>query len=1110
MDASGGLAVTARGDGVVTVLFTDIVASTQLLGLLGEEAMERCRREHFALLRQALAAHRGREIKNVGDGLMVAFARASDALACAIAMQVAVSGQQLPGEHAMLMRVGLHRGPTIEAEGDHWGTTVVVARRLCDLAQPREILTTPACAAAAKAEPALVRDLGLMSLRGLAEPARVCAMQWDGAPPARAVVAETVRVELPEALRRASGFVGRVAELDDLRACWEAAAAGERRLLLVAGEPGIGKSSLVAELGRRVHASGAIVLYGRCDEGIAVPFQPVAEALRQLVAALPTPILRMQLGGWAPDLARLLPEIAGRLGGGAPRSSSDPDADQHLMVQAVSQLLATTARGAPILLVAEDLHWADAMTVALLRSLAGAQPAAPLAIVATVRDEELAAGHPLHPAAAEPVPRLSLAGLGASEVAAMIEADGGRPPDSALAQTVHARTAGNPLHAAELARAWTQAGAIVVRDRALALAGGAAPGREESDIATVIGRRVSELPAEARRVLTLGSVFGRRFSGAVLERILAADEPGDLRSALGLAVDERVLVRADDDDAYAFAHALLRHALYARIGTVRRTRLHRQVGEVIEEDGAGEHLPELAYHFARCAGDGRVEKAVEYALRAGDESLRMLAHDRAAVHFAAALELLATHDVPGAGALRCDATIGLGESQLRAGDVAHRETLLDAARQAERLGDGDRLARAALANSRGFFSVVGRTDEERVAMLRAALAAAGGGDRLPRARLLALLAMETVYDGDLRTRARLSDEAVAMARRLEDPATLVAVLYQRSVALWGVHGHERRCRAVAEAEPLLDGLADPSLAFHISHQGVHTALEAGDMALADRRLAAMHDHAVTCGQPTLAWYEGVARAKRAFIAGRVQESEQLACEAVQIGVASGQPDAELWYAGHVFAARLAEGRQDEDDYDDMPAIMAAFPTLRTLLEAQLACLQAAHGEREDARETLARLLANGLDDVPLDFGWLATVALAGYACWLCSDAEHAETVAAVLAPWAEHFVDLGPTWLGSASLYLALLAITRGRPREAHAHFARATAMHERCGARALQAHVCVAWAELLAGGDIDDDDAPAPAALAGEALAVAAELELPGVERDARRVLSRLAGARA
>ena len=1105
MEATTGTLRMAEVAGGITVLFTDVAGSTELLSDLGDEAMERCWREHFAVLRAEVATHRGREVKSMGDGLMVVFDSPADALACAIAMQTAVAGHARAGGPALRMRVGLHCGPTIEREGDHRGTTVVVAHRLCDVAQPGEILATAAVIARAAPPRGSSRDLGDLTLKGLSEHVPVHAVQWARAPGSRLAEREPLGIELAEDLRRAGGIVGRHREVERLSALWSAAAAGRRQLLIVAGEPGIGKTSLVAELARVVQASGAVVLYGRCDEGFATPLQPVAEALRQLVAALTPTRLRSQLGGRVADLARLLPELSRGPAGAAPRSSSDPQNDQRLMFEAVSQLLATTARGTAVLVVLEDLHWADAATVALLRHIVAAQAPAALAVVATVRDAELAADHPLR--GGDDAHWLALGGLDAPELAALIEADGGRRASRDLAEAVGAATGGNPLHARELVRAWTDAGSILVRERALELADGEA-GAERArrpDVGAVLERRVGALPAATRRVLTLGSVLGRGFSLGLLGQILVADEPADLADAVQVAVSERLLVGSDGGERYAFAHALIRQSLYVRIGATRRALLHRQVADAIEEaagDAIDAHVDELAYHYARCAGEARATKAVDYALRAGWASLDRLVHERAAVHFATALELLGAERVPGADTRRCDATIGLGECQRRAGEPVHRATLLAGARMAEQLGDGERLARAALANGRGFFSAVGVVDHERVAVLRAALAACDD-DGILRARLLAQLAMEVIYEGDWDARAALSDEAVALARRLGDAATFATVLYQRSVALWGVHGLEQRRSAVAEAERQLDWLADPLLAVHIAHQGVHAALASGDMALADRRMALLREHAANADLPTLAWYERVAASKRAVCAGRMREALALAFEARDIGTGAGQPDAVPWWGAQTFGVGLLQGRLQRAKYDAVLEARAQCPTVHRFIDGQLACLQIANGDRRDARDTLDRVMAGGLADVPADFAWIGTIALASYACWQLGATEHADELAATLAPWAGHFVEAGPTWLGSASFFLGLLATTRRRPEEARAYLERAQRMHERCHAPAHQAHTLLARAQLEHEHPGAARAAPVARELATRARTLARELDLPGVERGAERVLA-------
>lgn len=697
----------------VTLLFTDLVGSTALLGKLGEGTMEACRRRHFALLRRALRKHEGQEVKNVGDGLMVAFPGARQALDCATAMQAAVAAEEIPGGQCLRMRVGLHTGQTIQDEGDHWGTVVVVARRLCDAAQAQEILTSEAVVDLAGREEGRFRSIGSVALRGLQEPVPAYAVQWAGAPDPDAREREPVAVPLPPALRqnRVDALVGREPEMKQLLDLWEHTNAGNRSALLVAGEPGIGKTSLVAELADLAHGDRAIVLWGRCDEGLALPFQAFVEALRPLVSATGASRLRASLGGRAPDLGRLLPEVAEELLGGPPRASAEPETDQHLMFEAVSQLLSATSRSAPVLLVLDDLQWADAGTISMLLHLASSSQPAKLAIIGTLRDGELGPGHGLQPASSPTFERLRLAGLEAHDVRALLEAEAGRPADLALARAVRSQTAGNPFYVAELSRDWSRSGEMLVGDGPRVVDRERSPDPGSSGVSGVIERRMGHLPADTRRVLTLGSVSGRAFSFDLLERILAADEPGDLAEALRFAVEERMLVTSPDAPGnYAFAHALIRQTRYARVSGARRARLHRQVGEAIEEtlgDAQDERLSELAYHFARCAHEGQAAKAVHYALRAGRASLAMLAHEAARDHFANALELLETEPVPAEAALRCEATIGLGEAQLRAGEGAHRDTLLDGARQAGELGDFERLARAALTNGRGFFSISG-------------------------------------------------------------------------------------------------------------------------------------------------------------------------------------------------------------------------------------------------------------------------------------------------------------------------------------------------------------------------------------------------------------------
>jgi predicted ATPase len=279
------------------------------------------------------------------------------------------------------------------------------------------------------------------------------------------------------------------------------------------------------------------------------------------------------------------------------------------------------------------------------------------------------------------------------------------------------------------------------------------------------------LPPSASEVLLLAAVIGRDFDLGILATVspLAEDE------VLG-AIDGATTARLVDEtgiDGYRFAHALVRSALYRTIGSSRRSRLHRRVAEAIERRRPDD-VTALAYHFAE-AGEDQRARAVHYAARAGDQAMQRLAHDQAIYFYERGLEL-AKGLRPDDPSARCELLASLGEAQRNAGVPEYRESLLEAARTAERLGDTPRLVRAALANNRGWASSAGAVDHDRVAMLEAALRALAPDDSAERASLLALLAAELLYAGDRVRRIRLRDDALAMARRVGDPATLAHVL----------------------------------------------------------------------------------------------------------------------------------------------------------------------------------------------------------------------------------------------------------------------------------------------------------------------------------------------
>ena len=315
---------------LVTLLFTDLVGSTELLGQLGDDEAERLRRVHFGLLRDVAIAHGGHEVKNLGDGLMVAFPSAVNAVSCAIAIQQAVHRQNArQGDDRLRVRVGLNVGEPIRDEGDYFGTPVIVAKRLCDEAAGGQILTSDLVREVVGSRGGFgFRPHGSLTLKGISEPLAACEVLWEPATerriplPPSFVVAET------------TALVGRDAPLEELAGHWHDARDGRRRIAMLIGEPGIGKTRLAAEFCRTAHADGAAVLLGRCYEESLVPYQPFVEALSHYVAETPLEELRLQVGPYRATLARLLPELAAQAPQASTGSSVEyPEREQFLPVR---------------------------------------------------------------------------------------------------------------------------------------------------------------------------------------------------------------------------------------------------------------------------------------------------------------------------------------------------------------------------------------------------------------------------------------------------------------------------------------------------------------------------------------------------------------------------------------------------------------------------------------------------------------------------------------------------------------------------------------------------------------------------------------------------------
>jgi DNA-binding SARP family transcriptional activator len=897
-------------------------------------------------------------------------------------------------------------------------------------------------------------------------------------------------------------LVGRARELDQLDEWWAEAVTGARGLVLLAGDAGIGKTRLAAELGRRAYDDGALVLYGRFDEEALAPYQPVVEMVRGWSSGASLEPLRERLGIRAAELGILFGEFGPPPGEPADPGPQGHDADARRLrfFDAVAALLGEAGASGPLVLVFDDLHWADRPTLQLLKHLVRAPQPRRALIVGTYRDAELEAGDPLHELIGDIrreglLKRIELGGLAEREVAELVVALGVPTAEPAFVYALHGETEGNPFFIEEVVRHLREGDHDLRSDVSLTEAG------VPDGVREVTARRLRRLTPDSRQALQVASVIGREFDYDVLEAVAPLHEDA-LISALEEGVKARVLREAGRVGRYAFTHALVRATLYDGLSQLRRARLHGRVGEAIERLRGADlepHLPQLAHHFAQAAPVEQPERAIDFALAAARRADRLLAWEEAAQHYRAALRARELAGAPD-DRLRAELLLALGGSEDRAGrEQAARATFASAAATARALTDRELLGRAALGFA-GQWSILGRVDDARVALLEEALTALDEEDTPLRARLLARLALELYYSGEPDRRLALSEEAVELARQLDDPRTLATCLDARHYALWRPETVDERLQVAAELRQVAEQTCDPQLELEGAGWTVVDLLELGDVPGADVQIAAAIKLAEALQTPIWLWWTSLLRCTRAQLAGAFDEAERLAERTLEIGRQGQAENALNAYAQAMFNIRREQGRLAEVE----PAVRGFIDLYPMLVawRAALALLLVELGRADEARAEFERLAGDGFANLPRDANWLIGVTLLAEVCGALGDGARAAELYAALAPYARRNVVVGraATCNGSASRLLGILAAAMRSWELAEGHFIDALAMHERMGARPWVARTQLAYAEMLLGRRRRGDRARARGLLA-EAAAIADELGMGVVAGRAREL---------
>ena len=851
-----------------------------------------------------------------------------------------------------------------------------------------------------------------------------------------------------------------------------------RRVVLLGGEAGSGKSRLVREFAAEAARSGALVLHGACDAVVHAPYGPFSQALERLTAVLDEHELRTALGACGGELIRLLPNLGEQLAGLSPPVRADPDTERARLHAAVTELLERVGQRRPVVLVIEDGHWADAPTLLLLRHLAQTAWAGRVLLFATFRDTEDEVPQALAQTLADlrrsdDVVRMRLERLSDLEVSEFVRrvTEGRASTDlPEIARAISNLTGGNAFLVCELWRALVETDVIADGEGELRLAGSLLAQLETPDsVREVVSARLARLAPATTELLELAAMAGAEFELAIVRRGSRLEER-ELVAAVDEATRSGIIVELPDRQlAYRFSHELVRRAVYDRLSGVRRAELHLRIGEAIEaaEGRSARVLADLAHHFAAATAVAGPERAIRFNVLAARAAANALAFDEAA-------QLLMTADGLGIDDARerAEVLLELGVARHKAGSALDaREALASAAQIGRELADAELLARAAARYEEASWrpGMVGGAVE----LLEEATAALGEHESELSVELLGSLARALDGQGEHERGAVVRANAIELARRLGDRAGLATVLV-RSYWSRGATPIEEILEMLTEARAISQELGDTELQAEAMSWRVPAFVAIADIPAARREAAQLRRMAEITRQPFILHVAEHYGAAIALSDGELDVAEAMAGRSEAAGRMLTGRDASGTYGIQMFSLRREQGRLAE--LASVIRILVAGDRERSPWRPGLASLLAELGMESAAKRELAQIASEGLDAFRQSL-WLASLTYLTDACVAVGD----ETVAALLypelAPLASSNVMVGHlvAYYGAADRYLGMLAGTLGEWELAEAHFERALAANLAMEARTWLAHTNYEYARtLLARGDEHRDRAQA------------------------------------
>ena len=861
-------------------------------------------------------------------------------------------------------------------------------------------------------------------------------------------------------------FVGRADEISALADGLARSAQGESRILLIGGEPGIGKTSLVREFQARSSSDDdALFVWGRCWAGDGVPaFWPWAQLLRGLAESTDVEDLVHDLGSGAAEIAQIVPEIRTRLPEIEPSVGLDPEQERFRLYESITEFLRRQCTRRRLVLAIDDLHAADPASMSLLQFAARHLSAAGLFLLATYRDTELAPGHPLYlyvdALRTEPiVGQLTVRGLNGGEARECMERAIGRAVPRDVASRIHRATAGNPFFVGEMTRLMLAAGDAVASDRIPT----ALPSLPD-DVRRAVSERLAKLGASSRAVLHVGALLGKEFDLDLVRHLALREVPLPRGPALLAALEEatraRFLVEAESGATrFAFVHDLVRETLIQEIGAVERIAIHASIAETIERlpSGPTGRVEELAHHYYEVALAGEaVDRAIRYLVSSAEAAAARTALESAVEYYRKAWSLAEVALAQGSSQVDLlqagRIVLALGEAEERTGDPTAESHILraaDIARRAleEEHGDAaDLLGRVALA-FRGEGMPTDVVDDERVQLVDEALRARDRRPDAVTAELLAHRARLLCWSRERRQSDEGSLEAVQVAEQVADPAALFSALDARRLAIWN-EGPSGRLELATQMLRVAEETGDIRRAQWAHYWRSVDLLELGRVREAELELDRQEQLAAKLREPHREFLPAYLRAAIAVLRG-TSDAPELSARAAEIGEEARVPDRGLIHAGQTYQWLRQQGGSSSRD---LVALVQAPPDRLDIpgYASARAVVLAEAGDTRAAGEMIREVARDDFAVLRRDANWIPTLAMLATASGVAGEPGPIPALRTELEPYEGclGFPGMGTTCTAFISHSLGLLAQVVGE-------LDRAVAYHE---AALRQAEELEAW----------------------------------------------------